>query len=120
MTGIAYEALLEEAEREYPAYPITFPDGTVVRLRSSLDLNDEETKELDAIQAKLKELDESSNVSALRDEFIKALVLVADNPETAQARFGNAPLKVLVVLFNKYSAELTASAKSEGSAPDPS
>lgn len=119
MTGIAYDALLEEAEREYPSYPITFPDGTVVRLRSSLDLNDAETKELDEIQTKLNELDESSNVSALRSEFVKALVLVSDNPDTAQARFGDSPLKVLVVLFKKYSKELNASAKSEGDAPDP-
>lgn len=114
MTGIAYEALLEEAEKEYPAFPVNFPDGTVVRLRSSLDLNDAETAELSEIQEKLNALDESSNVSALREEFVKALVLVSDNPETAKARFGSAPLKVLVVLFKKYNESVPDAAKSEG------
>lgn len=117
MTGIAYDALLEEAEKEYPSFPITFPDGTEVRLRSSLDLNDEETAELSEIQKKLNELDESSNVSELREEFVKALVLVSDNPVTAQDRFGSAPLKVLVVLFKKYNESLPSAAKSEGTAP---
>lgn len=117
MTGIAYDALLEEAEKKYPAYPVTFPDGTVVRLRSSLDLNDAETAELSAIQEKLNELDESSNVSELREEFVKALVLVSDNPTSAQERFGSAPLKVLVVLFEKYNESLPNAAKSEGSSP---
>jgi len=120
MTGIAYTALLEEAEREYPSFPIQFPDGTEIRLRSSLDLNDEETQELSGIQTKLGELDESSNVSALRAEFVRALVLVSDNPEAAQAKLGEAPLKVLVVLFKKYSEGLGGAAKSEGSSPDPS
>lgn len=117
MTGIAYETLLAEAEEQFPAFPVTFPDGAVVRLRSSLDLNDSEIQELSGIQEKLLALDESANLSELRDEYIRALVLVSDNPTTAQEKFHAAPLKAVVVLFQKYNESAPSAAKSEGSAP---
>ena len=117
MTGIAFEALLDEAEETYPSYPVTFPDDVVVRLRSTLDLSDDEITELSEIQDKLTELDESSNLSGLRSEYVRALVLVSDNPMTAQERFSTISLKAVVLLFKKYSEAQDSSAKSEGSAP---
>lgn len=117
MTGIAYESLLAEAEEQFPAFPVTFPDGVVVRLRSSLDLNDLEIAELTQIQERLSELDESANLSALRDQYVRALVLVSDNPLAAAEKFQAVPLKAVVVLFQKYNENGSGAAKSEGSAP---
>jgi len=117
MTGIAYDALLAEAEEQFPSFPITFSDGVTVRLRPTLDLNDEEIAELSKIQEELDKLDESSNLSTMREQYLRALVLVSDNPETAEARLGGAPLKAVITLFKKYNETMSGAAKSDGSAP---
>lgn len=116
MTGIAYDDLLALAEEQYPPFPVNFPDGVTVNLRSSLDLTDEDAAKLAEIQKSMGEMNETSNLTELRDEFSKALVLVSDDPAEAQVRFGSAPLKVLIVLFTKYNEALSEATKSEGSA----
>lgn len=117
MTGIAYDALLAEAEERYPSFPITFPDGIVVELRSSLDLNDAETEELNTIQTRLTELDETSNVSELRETYLDALALIAKDGAQARIKFTEVPLKAIVLLFEKYNENTPGATKSEGPAP---
>lgn len=109
----AFSAIQAKAADLYPSFPIDFEDGTTITLKSMMELDDVELKLFSESQKKLSELDESDDISSMREEFISILCGVSDNKTRLAEILKVQNLGVLTTLFKEYAGALKEGTKSE-------
>lgn len=110
MTAIA--DLRAKAEEKYPNYTIELESGDLV-LTGIMSLTDEQLTAFTKAQAELQELDEGTDMAALKAGFIDLFVGVANKPDFARTELAKEDLGVLAVILEEYAGALAAGQKSE-------
>jgi hypothetical protein len=101
MTAIS--ALRAEAREKYPDFPLDFEDGTVVVLRSSLRLDEEELQAFSDAHKELLERDGNDDYAGLKRQFVEVLSLVATDPDIARSYLAKEDLATLTGVMKAYS-----------------
>lgn len=110
----ALSALRIKAAEKYPAYSLDLENGTIVTLKSIMDLDDAALDTFSESQKRLTSLEDSDDLTELRTEFVDVLALVSDNPAAVQAALMHETLGVITVVFQEYTESLNAASKSAG------
>lgn len=100
--------LRQEAEQRFTDYPVDLDDGTTVRLRNLLRLDDAGRTTAQTLLGAINETsgadsDDMSKVATQERAIRDFLLLVADRPEALRAEAGAWDLPLLLLVIEQYT-----------------
>lgn len=117
MTAIS--ELRKKAAEKFSGFDIEFDNGDKVRLKSLMELTEQELSKFQAFQEDVskagEEDEEDQDIEAYRSKLVDGLTLVADDKRRARKGLTGESLALLLVVFEEYTEVLNSATKSEGS-----